>query len=241
MTGILKPDDDTIKSLNIELAKPQVGYYIWRTVEDDHVRPEHAKLNGAIRSWGEHPLPGEDFGCRCWLERITHRLTEDKAIPKWNDLDFVAHYFTGKGKTVDLKEVGIIDDIITKSNKMIVPKIKEQISDIAKKTKDNQLNYKTENFYSFKDKLFSLGKSTVKTVTNGNIHQKGDNIIINGSIKFYLTDEFSDPSTLREIVTGSSAMSQSKILNYATEPFGTPYKIKGSWESPLTIKIKKTD
>lgn len=67
-TGTVKPDDKTIEALNTELTKPQKGYYIWHTVHGDHVRAEHAVLNGMTRAWTDSPDPGDDFGCRCWAE-----------------------------------------------------------------------------------------------------------------------------------------------------------------------------
>lgn len=45
--------------------------YVWRTVEDDRVRPEHAANSGKIFAWDDPPEtghPGEDWGCRCTAE-----------------------------------------------------------------------------------------------------------------------------------------------------------------------------
>lgn len=41
-------------------------YYVWHTVEDERVRPEHRAKNGKKFKWDESPIPGEEFGCRCW-------------------------------------------------------------------------------------------------------------------------------------------------------------------------------
>lgn len=69
-TGTIKPEDETIRTLNREVDKGQSGKYVWRTVEDDHVRAEHAVLNRTLRNWGSSPEPGEDFNCRCWIELV---------------------------------------------------------------------------------------------------------------------------------------------------------------------------
>jgi hypothetical protein len=39
--------------------------YIWKTVGDNRVRPEHKLLDGQERYWYDTPHPGEEFGCRC--------------------------------------------------------------------------------------------------------------------------------------------------------------------------------
>jgi hypothetical protein len=44
--------------------------YIWVTVGDDKVRPEHKELDGQKRSWYDYPRPGEEIGCRCHAESI---------------------------------------------------------------------------------------------------------------------------------------------------------------------------
>jgi SPP1 gp7 family putative phage head morphogenesis protein len=49
-----------------------IARYIWRTVEDNRVRPTHSFNNGKSFLWSRPPLatghPGQDFQCRCWAE-----------------------------------------------------------------------------------------------------------------------------------------------------------------------------
>ena len=78
VTGIINPNDATLRLLNLEISKTPKGHYIWRTVGDNKVRPSHAVLDNTVRSWDESPNPSQDFGCRCWAEY----LTED-AIPDY--------------------------------------------------------------------------------------------------------------------------------------------------------------
>jgi SPP1 gp7 family putative phage head morphogenesis protein len=62
------------KGISIELqlkaaadARPTPSY-VWRTREDEKVRPSHAANDGVIFAWDAPPPtghPGEDFGCRC--------------------------------------------------------------------------------------------------------------------------------------------------------------------------------
>ncbi len=65
------------KGISIELqlkaaadAHP-TSNYVWRTREDEKVRPSHAANDGVIFAWDAPPPtghPGEDFGCRCIAE-----------------------------------------------------------------------------------------------------------------------------------------------------------------------------
>lgn len=50
-----------------------IDSYIWRTADDERVRPDHARLEGTVHKWSEPPSvghPGEDFQCRCYAEPV---------------------------------------------------------------------------------------------------------------------------------------------------------------------------
>lgn len=51
-----------------------VDKYIWRTVQDNRVRPEHADRNGNEYSWDKPPSgglhPGQEVRCRCRAEPV---------------------------------------------------------------------------------------------------------------------------------------------------------------------------
>ena len=44
--------------------------YVWTTVGDERVRPEHEILDGKVRTWYDYPRPGEECGCRCHAESV---------------------------------------------------------------------------------------------------------------------------------------------------------------------------
>lgn len=50
-----------------------IDKYVWRTMQDNRVRPEHIEKDGKIFSVNEGILPGQDFGCRCWAEAVDRR------------------------------------------------------------------------------------------------------------------------------------------------------------------------
>ena len=54
------------KDLMIENS---IEHFVWHTMKDDRVRPEHAEREGLVFSINDE-LPGEDFNCRCWAEPI---------------------------------------------------------------------------------------------------------------------------------------------------------------------------
>ena len=69
--------DQTLK-LNADLTRYRlqsvgVERYVWRSVQDNRVRPEHASLNGREFSFAEPPAegnPGQPVRCRCRAEAI---------------------------------------------------------------------------------------------------------------------------------------------------------------------------
>ena len=49
---------------------PKHEKYVWVTLGDDKVRPEHEALDGTIRTWYDMPRPKEEYGCRCRAESV---------------------------------------------------------------------------------------------------------------------------------------------------------------------------
>lgn len=62
-----------------------VKRFIWRTVNDERVRDEHADLEGEVFSWDDLPLnkkgepiyPGSEIQCRCSSEPVLEDLLEE--------------------------------------------------------------------------------------------------------------------------------------------------------------------
>jgi len=69
---------DQVGKFNGSLAKKRqesagVTRYIWRTVQDERVRPKHKAQNGKEYSWDKPPPtghPGQDYSCRCYAEPV---------------------------------------------------------------------------------------------------------------------------------------------------------------------------
>ncbi len=75
-----------------EMEQRELGYtlYIWRTMDDEKVRPSHAANDGIVFAWDIPPPtghPGEEYGCRCWAEPlIAHDEIDDPPIEEVSPL-----------------------------------------------------------------------------------------------------------------------------------------------------------
>lgn len=73
---IARDQTTKINSMITEQRQTNLGIeeYVWRTVQDEAVRPEHARKNGKIFRWDRPPKdtghPGHDIQCRCRAEGI---------------------------------------------------------------------------------------------------------------------------------------------------------------------------
>jgi SPP1 gp7 family putative phage head morphogenesis protein len=50
-----------------------ISKYVWNSLGDETVRPEHAERDGKTFSWSSPPWdghPGEPINCRCWAEPV---------------------------------------------------------------------------------------------------------------------------------------------------------------------------
>ncbi len=112
-TGGARPDDETIHKLNKESDKTPDGYYIWRTVEDDKVRANHAQYNRTVRVWNDSPDPGEDYNCRCWAEP-THSCDEERE--KYEELQKRVKDFSEKFNDLLLQ----LDKLEQENNRLIL-------------------------------------------------------------------------------------------------------------------------
>ena len=138
----------------IRLGRKQVqgnGQYVWRTQDDDKVRPAHMANERHIFSWDDPPEtghPGAGYNCRCQAIPYVHGETEyafhtmselESSSPyRWMDPDFIAHYFLGNGTAVTLSEIGHLQDIAEQyayadGNEGAFRRLSNQIADAARK------------------------------------------------------------------------------------------------------------
>ena len=98
--------------------------YVWQTQHDKKVRPSHRANDGHLFDWSSPPdtgHPGPEYRCRCQAIPYTAGETEFayhtmQNFPRlrahrYGDVDFVAHYYYGGGRTLTLLEVGQLQEI----------------------------------------------------------------------------------------------------------------------------------
>jgi SPP1 gp7 family putative phage head morphogenesis protein len=154
-----------------ELLKKQehpTTHYIWRTRGDDKVRSSHSDNNGKIFAWDNPPEtgnPGEDYGCRCVAEHYIAGETEYAyqeiipleidIIPSWTLLDFVKHFYFGKGNPVRLQQIGHLQGLVDyyfykiyRDNRNTYERLNSQIIEQARKIRNGKFSYNFNNSYT---------------------------------------------------------------------------------------------
>ena len=218
-------------------------HYIWRSVRDDRSRGEHAKRHGQVFSWDNPPEdghPGEAPNCRCWAEPIPiveEQFQQVSDMPiieskhKWTFDDFAYHYIFGKGRTVSLSEIGLLSDVIKIAERDIYHKVEAQIKDEAIKIQNGVLKDYFRNSYSFFDAAYALRRSVLTGSIQGSVQKGDDGIHINAIIEYKLTNDITDPLSLREEIKGTS---DRKYADPITEVGGTAFYVSGYWRTKLT-------
>ena len=202
---------------------PATDSYVWRTRRDEKVRKTHRMNDGRIFSWDDPPEtghPGEAENCRC--EAIPYRPGETEfaehtfssglasSYARWEDRDFVWHFFTGGGRTVTLEEIGHLREIAEHhaydtGNEGAFRRLSDRIVDAARRSPSGSVHHDFNNTYDFGDVAFSHGRSTVHGAFDGTSERRGDMISIVGETKFNFYDVFTDLIDLRQFAAWLSS------------------------------------
>lgn len=202
---------------------PSTERYVWRSRRDEKVRPAHRANDGHIFSWSTPPEtghPGTEPNCRCVAvpyregetEFAEHTFTAGLASSygRWEDSDFVWHFFTGGGRTVMLDEIGHLREIAEHhaygtGNEGAFRRLSDQIADAARDSTSGSVHHDFNNTYDFGDVAFSHGNSTVFGAFDGTAERRGDMISIAGETNFNFRDVFTDPIDLRDFAAWLSS------------------------------------
>ncbi|MEM6848035.1 MAG: phage minor head protein [Pseudomonadota bacterium] len=237
-------------------AKRQTGQYVWRTRGDDRVRSSHAANDGRLFSYDDPPPtghPGEDYGCRCTAELFIPGQTEFlnhtlqgidvEEGPRWGILDFVQHFYRGRGRQKTLKEIGHLREVAEQHGNRdngdgALARISRVIIDQARRQAGaGSLSYKGANVYGFSSVSYVHGRSTVTYDFSITVRSVGGMMLIEGLAEYSFSDVLTDPLDLREEASGSSAPSHDQDVQARTDVGGTAYNIVGDWSSVLTANI----
>jgi len=218
-------------------------HYIWRSRRDRHTRPTHRARDGQVFSWDNPPdggHPGEDYNCRCGAEPyygdgqeyVTHDLRGlGGSNARWENLDFVRHFYRGAGRGVTLSEIGHLGEIaehwayrngaLERWTKQIIGDTRKGITPLFSAS------------YQFEGVEFSHGGGVVKGSFSGTAQLIHGMLTIAGKSSFEFSDIFTDPLDIREL-TGDEIPDWAFNL---TELRGTAYPITGTWQSDLRAKV----
>lgn len=241
----------SIKAL-IKAQEHLTPYYIWRTAGDDKVRPSHAANEGRIFAWNNPPAtgnPGEAINCRCSAEPYNPRASEyayqelvsapNDSAKKWTDIDFVKHFYIGRGRLVTLAEIGHQAGVtefyfykIYREGKNSYTRVNEQIIEKARKIQSGSFVYDFGGSYPFGGYLKIFGGGSVNGIFNGSVTRQQNILSIQGEIDYRYTDTFTDPRSLRQRSTGTSdplAVGLPRL--FITDFGGVFYDIVGTWKT----------
>lgn len=253
--------------LSIKQERPTT-HYIWRSRRDGKVRSAHAEREGQIFSWDNPPEgghPGEDYNCRCTAEPYFTEVSEYielsidglGAKSGWSNSDFVNHYFNGRGRGVTLTEIGhhrkIIEAFIDRRGEPL----KTQIAKAARRVGTGSVSYDFNNSYQMEGVVFSIGNTTIGGTFSGQSTEQNGILSIEGSLDFYLSDEFADPlnvgvevddyspgsilydnvhKPLNDYLRGRVGVPSNGRQRLSIRE-GVPYPITGAWSGSLEGRI----
>lgn len=213
------------------------GQYVWRTQNDDKVRPSHRANDGHVFDWSAPPdtgNPGSEYGCRCQAvpyargatEFAYHAMQEFPPVQthRYGDVDFVAHYYYGGGQALTLSEVGHLHEIAkhyaySTGDEGAFRRLSNQIADAARKVRSGSFSYAFEAPYDFGDVEFSHGWGVVKGIFSGIVTTQERILRISGESQFAFSDRFQDPVGLGMAVGGD------------------PYDITGDWTASFSAEV----
>jgi len=184
-------------------------HYIWRTRGDGRVRSSHAKNDGKVFAWDNPPPtghPGDAPGCRCTAEPYTPPINEHMRMlfygvsgwwPGWHNIDFINHYYFGRGRAVRLRNTGHLERIVDEYWQRRGNALFGQIADEARKNQGGPFRHTFSRSYSMTNIVFSLGSSTIGGDASGVSEWRSDSHLnVSGQCNFFLRDEFADPLDL---------------------------------------------
>lgn len=209
------------KGLELKEDSHPTTHYIWRTSDDDKVRPSHAANEGKLFPWKNPPAtghPGEHYSCRCRAEdyyglvdtligfqnsqqeRVIAAIRQTlENTPKWLNKHFSLHYYFGEGKGVTLKQVGYLEEIKAYYEKVYFQIFIDQFITKAKLAPYGIFVDEFENGYDFEEVIYSYRESTVAGTFYGSIYiSPSGERKIRGIIKFKYYDEFQDPASIAQ-------------------------------------------
>ena len=175
----------------------------------------------------------------------------------WNTVDFVNHYFNGRGRGVTLNEIGHQQKIVASYIDRRSEALKKQIAQAARRISTGSVTYPFERTYDMTGVVFAIGDTTIGGSFSGQSSERSGFLNITGSLDFYLNDEFADPldvgievddyrpgsilydnihKPLNEYLRGRVGLPSHGHQRLGVRE-GVPYPITGEWSGSLEGQI----
>lgn len=179
-------------------------HYIWRTRDDEKLRPSHADNNGRVFAWDDPPETGhsgEDYGCRCTAEPFMPSGDEFVEVEladvgdtgaAWSSRDFVRHDYNGRGRGVTVRETGHLSSIVAQYMGEVSERLKGEVARVARRHPNGSFSDVFVNTYNMTGIVFSIGDTTIGGSFSGRATERNGMIFFFGQLEFYLKDRFAD-------------------------------------------------
>ena len=153
----------------------------------------------------------------------------------WKDIDFVRHFYLGEGKSVTLREIGLIDEVKSHAELKAIKKFRKQIEEKGKNSISNNFKATFHRSYDFRPVVYSLGGCNLKGSFRGGvcpyIGSSPKMFWIEGVIRIRFKDTFTDPLSVIEKLYGSSDSPKAPTwLKELMDIGGKRYLVRDSWQ-----------
>lgn len=192
------------------------------------------------------------------IKNYTHKLksTSNNQLSletkRWGDLDFVEHFFLGRGRTVYLSQIGHLYDIRDEAYYTwdVLENFTQQIAEEAAKVKSGSLYEYFHNSYNFRAVEFSHGGAVLRGEFRGyvepvNQDEEKELYRFYGEIDFNFSDEFTEPLKYN---LSKNFIKEHPKLSHILDPFGRgyagsqtnlvgiPFDVLGEWQESIDEK-----
>ncbi|MEM8986358.1 MAG: hypothetical protein AAGC95_06495 [Pseudomonadota bacterium] len=164
---------------------------------------------------------------------------------RWNTLDFFRHFYFGGGRTVSLRSMGHLKDIVEEyayytGAEGAYRRLSNQIAKEARNKKSGPIRYPFGWSYDFSNVDIAHGGGVVEGRFAGFVSDRGGMLFIRGEIIFNFSDEFTDVAGIRDRL-GQRDKAVSDIWKRTSDFGGLAYDIKDSWATLFEAEVLKDD
>ena len=171
----------------------------------------------------------------------TQRTGPSVEFKNWVGLDFVRHFYTGRGRTVTLRQIGLLQRVRQEANRLSIERsggFKDQIRAEVRRVKEGPVRESFRQSYSFSDVRWAMGGGRLDGEFNGECLPVGGATRFTGIIEVQYSDTFEDILSLVQRFYGSSDSPRAPTwLRNLSNVRGTPFRIVGEWQEHVQGQV----